>query len=179
MPNLYACCIAIGLCVSGLLYFNLPEGLVGIYQPFNEADSVERAYAQQRADVEAMQQGLLEDASQDPTEVLEATAAGAPSYECDNYHIVVINNRRFAKQLTDTGIIYTIFPGSTPTFGKVDVESGLIRHVARETLPQAVSGKLESFLPTLEGCRNASMAGMTQSPYLLSDDLLELLERGR
>ncbi len=179
MRSLYALCSAMALCFSGLFYFNVPQALVGIYGPSDDIELLERAYALQRADVEVMQRRLLQDELHDPTDTLEAPAAGTSLYDCDNYNIVALSNDRFAKKLTDTGVIYTVFPGSSTTYGVVDVEHGVINHLPNRELPDAIRAQLDGYLPTLAKCRDASMNGVTHSRYLLSAGLLEQLERNR
>ncbi|ANG63977.1 hypothetical protein A8C75_16870 [Marinobacterium aestuarii] len=170
-------CIPIALFFSGLFYFNVPDSLVGIYGPSSAVSALEQEYAQALAETETLQQRLLQDALLDPTDEQEPAAAGAALYECDNYNIVVLNNCHFAKQMADTGVIYTVFPGNSTTYGVVDVADAIINFLPQDELPIAVRRKLDGFLPTLEMCRRTPSTTTAQSPYLLSATLQDMLQR--
>jgi hypothetical protein len=174
-------CIPIVLFFSGLFYFNVPDSLVGIYGPSSVVSALERKYAralaETEAQTEALQQRLLQDALLDPTDEQEPAAAGAALYGCDNYNIVVINNGYFAKQLTDSGVIYAVFPGGSTTYGVVDVAGSVINFLPQDELPRAVRRKLDGYLPTLEMCNRAPSATTAQSPYQLSAALQDILQR--
>jgi hypothetical protein len=179
MPNLYMVCTVVALFFSGLFYVSFPENLASIYGPSSDIDLVEKAYAQQRADVEIMQRRLLQDQLHDPTDTEEATAAGGPQYDCNNYNIAAINDNRFVKQLTGTGAIYTAFAGRRITYGIVDVAGGVINHLPQGELPEAIRTQLDGYLPTLDRCRHAPMDGVMHSHYLISAGLRDHLERNR
>nr|WP_158651782.1 hypothetical protein [Marinobacterium profundum] len=177
MRNLYMGCIAVALFFSGLFYFNVPDNLVGIYGPSESFDVLGEQHALALAEAEALQQRLLQDAQLDPTDEQEPAAAGALLYGCDNYNIVLGANGHFAKELTDTGVIYTVFAGGNTTYGVVDVADSIINFLPRDELPIAVRHRLDSFLPTLEMCRLAPNAIAAPSPYLLSAALQDILQR--
>lgn len=179
MRNLYTGCIAVGLFISGLLFFNVPDNLVAIYGPSSTVAALEQKQARVLAEKQAeiLQQRLLQDAQLDPTDEQEPAAAGPALYGCDHYNIVEGSKGHFARQLTDTGVIYTVFPGDRATYGVVDVENSIINFMPPGELPIVVRRKLDSFLPTLEKCRRAPDTTTAPSPYLLSTTLQDILQR--
>jgi hypothetical protein len=163
---------------AGLVASHIDEGEPGLWADYRQAVTthlVGRRYADQLREVEALQDQLLTEDNLDPTDMAEPPAAGVTVYDCDYFNILALGSCRFARQMTDSGTIYTVFAGQDVIYGKVDPAAAVIGPLPQGDLPATVRQKLDAFLPTLEICREHSTAGTTPSPYGLSIPLRQRL----
>lgn len=163
---------------AGLVASLIDEGEPGMGTDYREAVAthlVGRSYLDALHEAEALQARLLTEDNLDPTDMAEQPAAGVTVYDCDYFNILALGSCRFARQMTDSGTIYTVFAGQEVIYGKVDLSAAVIGPLSQGDLPGTVRQKLDAFLPTLEMCREHSTAGTTPSPYGLSVPLRQRL----